>query len=169
MAITQRTLRTILATAFSLDERFVVPKEGNWYNPQNEGGPSTWVSFVKRDSVPKLFPYYGFNGNSAPVSLVLKTSEVSLQIIGDIAEELAESVTHWIQRTDIYELFKAYDAAVFVGGLGRVITSNVSQPGRNDVLAYNVGFKVQWESAIQTINEKVTSATFNGDVITGGI
>lgn len=84
MALTQKTLQSILARIFSLDPDYVVPKQGNWWNPQKDsGGPRNWIAFSKQDSTPKVDPYpLSVDPNQPPVYMALKVSEVSLQIIG---------------------------------------------------------------------------------------
>ena len=46
MTLTQKTLRGILAKVLSVDEKLIIPKQGNWWNPQeNANKPLIAPSF----------------------------------------------------------------------------------------------------------------------------
>ena len=49
MDLTQDVLRGMLATIFAVDPMYVLPRQGNWFNPQDmlptAEKPKTWVAF----------------------------------------------------------------------------------------------------------------------------
>ena len=161
--LTQKVLRSILAKTLSLDECFVVPMQGNWFNPQNFSGPSTWVGFLISSARSKTVPYFNQvnNPDKPPVSIVQKISTVTLQFIGELAEDMANTVCHWPHRYDVISLFSDANAAMFLDG-GNVITSPLGQAGGNDVLAYNVEFNIQWGSEIQSEQKMLNFASVHG-------
>ena len=60
-------------------------------------------------------------------------------------------------------LFAEANAVMFMDG-GDVHVLNLPQPWSNAVLAYNVEFKVQWGSEIQTIQKPLSGAIISGHV-----
>ena len=82
-------LRGILARILSVDEQFIVPKQGNWYNPQEtDNAPDTWCAYVIRANTPLTVPFYvkSKDGkiNSAATQ---KIATIDLQFVGGQAEE----------------------------------------------------------------------------------
>ena len=60
MELNQTTLRGILAAVLSVDPKYVVPKQGNWWNPQDGQRNIEWCAYQINDATdpaPHLFPF----------------------------------------------------------------------------------------------------------------
>jgi hypothetical protein len=153
---TQTFLRSLLSLGFNLDEKYIVPKQGNWFNPQDVVGrnPSidTWCAFLIKDSKARTQPYYEATDDAVPVncSVVQMISTVDLQLIGKYAEAGVQSMAHWNKRGDIEELLLPSGMTILPKGLGDYYVTNFGQDGLNSVLAYNTRIGVLWNSEIQT-------------------
>ena len=161
MVLNQSLLRGILARILSVDQSYIVPKQGNWYNPQDRDQLSTFIAYVLRSSDSIVMPYY-FNGALNPTSVALKKGVLELQFVGNSAEELADSVSHWIHRKDVQAEFKAVNAQLMATDFGNYQVSNFSQAGLNTVLAFNVSCPLQWISTIEANQDRIESATMTG-------
>lgn len=171
MDFTQQSLRQFLSQVFfSQDESpFVVPKQGNWHNPQDRGitatTPDTWIAFTKSDSIPRTLPFYQYTADDKIFSTVYKVAPCSIQIVGNQSEVWAESVAHWMKRGDVQDILDSMNAKLMGDDCGKYEVSTFIQDGLNTVLAYNVRFNIEFASTIEaTQMVKVTSATFSGMV-----
>ena len=160
MALTQSTLRSTLAAIFSVDEKYIVPKQGNWFNPQDmlatPDKPSTWVAFRIDKGSPRTMPFLAMSTKMVEEveahieeSVTVYISTVTLQIVGTLAETLAQSVAHWMNRTDVSEAFDLIDASIIASTYDYTVL-DFYQDGANNVLSYNVKFRVQWTSVVQS-------------------
>lgn len=82
------TLRGILARILSGDERFIVPKQGNWRNPQEaDNAPDTWCAYIIRSNKPVTVPFYvqgdGGRTNNAATQ---KIATIDIQAVGEQLE-----------------------------------------------------------------------------------
>ena len=169
--ITQTTLKTILTTAFGVDTKFIVPKQGNWWNPQDALNGGTFIAYIIRRTVPVALAYsqLGTDPVLIPPETIIKTgsenstalviSDVELQIVGSDAEELALSIQHWLNRSDINALFDTYNAQLCADGLGDFTVSAFSQEGLNTTFAYNTRFRVQWANMMNVIETQLGIVT----------
>jgi hypothetical protein len=149
MELNQSTLRGILAAILSVDQKYVVPKQGNWWNPQEQGAaPATWCAYLIRSNKPRTAPQYHEEGGVNYASTE-KIARIELQFVGKDAEALAQSVSLWHLRGDVQEQFRAVQGAVMYCD-GDAIPSNFAQDGTNTVLAWNVTISVLWWSLIET-------------------
>ena len=163
MDLTQKTLRGILAHILSVDEAYIVPKQGNWWNPQeNKAKPDTWCAYVIRSNVPRIVPFYLADGktNSATVE---KIATIDLQFVGVQAEEVAQSVAFWPLRADVQKAFKAVRGAI-MNDATEAISSPFYQDGNNAVVAWNVTFKVLWYQLIDTMQKKMDAVVLSGKI-----
>lgn len=148
MELNQKTLRGILAQILSVDEKFVVPKQGNWYNPQEKMKTSTWCAYQIKSNRPTTAPFYEQIENEVFVC-VPKVSTISLQFVGTQSEEIAQSVANWTLREDVKKAFQSVQGAIMYTS-ATAISSVFSQEGNNTVLAWNVDFQVLWISVLET-------------------
>ena len=147
-------LRATLATVLGVDPQYVVPRQGNVFNPQagepNPARPRTWCGFRIDGERTVTAPHYVPNGTPAKnYSVVHKTATVSLQFVGDQAEDLANSVAHWPHDAVAQDAFGAYDGRVFADS-GDIVVTDFDQQGANTVLAYNVRIRIVWADEIDS-------------------
>ncbi len=178
--ITQSTLQTILATAFGVSDDFIVPKQGNWWNPQDAANGGTFIAYLIRRTSPSVLAYSQLGTTPAlmPPETVIKTgseistslviSDIELQIVGKDAEDLALSIQHWLNRSDIIKVFDTYHAQLCADGLGDFTVSSFSQEGLNTTFAYNTRFRVQWANMINVVETQVdVTPTISGTLTIG--
>ena len=170
MELNQTTLRGILATILSCSQDYVVPKQGNWWNPQEAAAvrPNTWCAYVIRSNRPVTAPWFepGVK-NQVPANraLVNKIANIDLQFVGPRAEELAQSVAYWPARADVAKEFaKAGGAILYTDMEAR--SSSFYQDGANNVLAWNVSIKVHWVHEMFTGQGVITGASVSGNIVT---
>lgn len=153
MELNQTTLRGILAAVLSVDPKYVVPKQGNWWNPQDkEANIANWCAYQIRRNRPRTAPFYDEgNNNGQPVNgvAVLKIAEIDLQFVGPQSEELAQSVSMWPFRSDVKEEFQKVHGAIMNDEYD-AISSHFHQDGANTVMAWNVTIRVLWYSILDT-------------------
>lgn len=168
MELNQTTLRGILAQILSVDQKYIVPKQGNWFNPQEANANiENWVAYQIRRNRPRTTPFYetGTNLNQKVNSVaVQKIAEIDLQFVGPRSEELANSVAMWPLRSDVKAQFQTVQGAIMNGEYDAV-SSNFMQDGNNTVLAWNVSFKVLWYSILDTNQGIMPQVTLNGKII----
>lgn len=154
MRLNTENLRNTLAGIFGLDPQYVVPLQGNIFNPQagepNPARPKTWCGFRIDGERTVTIPHWVPAGTPATNwSVVHKTAQLSLQFVGDAAEDLANSVAHWTHYSAVQDAFAAYDGKVFADS-GDVIVTDFDQQGVNTVLAFNVRVRVVWADEIDS-------------------
>jgi len=152
----QSYVRSLLSLAFNIDQKYIVPKQGNWFNPQDVVGRNfsidTWCAFLIKDSKPRTQPYYSASTDVTPInsSVVQMISNVDVQLVGLYAEYGAQSMAHWAKRSDIQAFMLPSGMSILPDGLGSYTVTNFAQEGLNSVLAYNARFRVLWLSEIDT-------------------
>lgn len=167
MELNQTTLRGILAQILSVDPKYVVPKQGNWWNPQaKDPNIDTWCAYQIRRNRPRTTPFYevGTTNNQKVNSVaVQKIAEIDLQFVGPKSEELANSVAMWPLRSDVKAQFQTVQGAIMNGEYDAV-SSNFYQEGGNTVLAWNVSLRVLWYSFKDTNQGLMPQITFEGKI-----
>ena len=167
MELNQTTLRGILAQILSVNPKYIVPKQGNWFNPQEANANiENWVAYQIRRNRPRTTPFYevGTNINQKVNSVaVQKIAEIDLQFVGPRSEELANSVAMWPLRADVKTQFQTVQGAIMNGEYDAV-SSNFMQDGNNTVLAWNVSFRVLWYSILDTNQGPMPDVTLNGKI-----
>ena len=167
MELNQTTLRGILAQILSVDPKYVVPKQGNWWNPQaKDANIANWCAYQIRRNRPRTTPFYevGTTNNQKVNSVaVQKIAEIDLQFVGPQSEELANSVAMWPLRSDVKAQFQTVQGAIMNGEYDAV-SSNFYQEGANTVLAWNVSLRVLWYSILDTNQGPMPHVTFDGKI-----
>lgn len=167
MELNQTTLRGILAAVLSVDPKYVVPKQGNWWNPQaKDANIANWCAYQIRRNRPRTTPFYevGTNLTQRVNSVVVqKIAEIDLQFVGPQSEQLANSVAMWPLRSDVKAQFQTVQGAIMNGEYDAV-SSNFYQEGGNTVLAWNVSFRVLWYSILDTSQGAMPQVDFEGKI-----
>ncbi len=163
--MTQATMGTILQTIFQFPAGRIVPKQGNWFNPQDITNSGDWVAYLIRGGKPLAYPSTQDNGDGTYQRQVPMMGQLELQFVGPNAETLAQSVALWMTRPDIHALFDAQHAQLAFEDFGQYEVSNFAQNGLNSILAYNVRGRIQWANMIQVSSTIVDTVTgLNGNV-----
>ncbi len=165
MDLNQSTLRGILAQILSADEAYIVPKQGNWWNPQEAASkPDTWCAYVIRSNRPVTAPYSSPtpNGNRMCVD---KIATIDLQFVGPQSETVAQSVALWPHRADVASALAEVQGAIMYTDM-EARSSNFYQEGANTVLAWNTSIKVHWVQVMETSQVLITKAALEGNIKT---
>jgi hypothetical protein len=171
--LNQTTLRQILSAILNVDPKYVVPKQGNWWNPQDSlstpDKPKTWCAYRIEAEQPLDIAYYeqadatNFQGK-ANFSVQHKVATISLQFVGDLAEDLAGSVGHWSHNGSVREQLEQVGGQLY-GDSGLVTVSEFFQDGLNTVLSYNVRIRIVWASTVETAQPPMPDMVFGGGVV----
>lgn len=172
MQLNQTTLRGILAAILSVDEKYVVPKQGNWWNPQASGNNvANWCAYKIKSNKPRTAPFYQAiekTTNNASVVKnnvgVLKIATVELQFVGPLSEQLAQSVAMWPLRSDVKTQFQSVNGAVMYDDY-TAISSDFYQDGNNTVVAWNVpAVQILWYDLLETNQQQLTTIDIGGRI-----
>ena len=171
MELNQTTLRGILATIFNVNEKYIVPKQGNWFNPQEANANiENWCAYQIRQNRPRTVPFYNVGSQTSGqittkvnAVAVLKIAEIDLQFVGPQSEALAESIAMWPFRTDVAAQFKTVQGAIMNDEYD-AISSPFMQDGNNTVLAWNTTIRVLWYSIQDTNPGPMPALTLNGRI-----
>lgn len=171
MELNQTTLRGILATILSVDPKYVVPKQGNWWNPQaKDANIANWCAYQIKSNRPRTVPFYNEgnatqNNTTTPINgvSVLKIAEIDLQFVGPQSEDLANSVAAWPFRSDVKTQFKTVHGAIMNDEYD-AISSHFHQDGANTVMAWNTTIRVLWYSISDTGQGRMPTLTLEGRV-----
>jgi hypothetical protein len=165
MELDQTNLRIILKNIFQVDEKYIIPLQGNWFNPQNilskNEKPSTWIAFRIRSNKPTTEPFSSLELVTINEQVVkqnwvnqYKIAIIDLQFVGSKAEKLANGISLWIKRTDVKEQFETVKGKLMSDELS-VIPKDFFQEGLNSIISYNVQIKIYWLYEILTTQEVV--------------
>ena len=170
MQLNQTTLRGILAAILSVNEKYIVPKQGNWWNPQQPGANvANWVAYKIKSNKPRTAPFY--HETTAPNSqtpensvVVLKLASIELQFVGPDSEQLAQSVAMWPLRGDVKREFNKVQGSLLYEDF-TAIPSDFYQDGNNTVEAWNVpDIKVLWYDGLSTNQQPLKTIDIGGQV-----
>lgn len=167
MELNQTTLRGILAQVLSVDQKYIVPKQGNWYNPQEANANlANWCAYRIKSNRPRTAPYYQEtekNRTAQNTVCIEKIADIELQFIGPQSETLAQSVCMWPMRSDVQAQFKTVQGAVMYDDFN-AMSSFFAQEGANTVTAWNVSFRVLWVQTLDTTQNKLTDVAISGQI-----
>ncbi len=163
-------LQAQLPEILGLDSKFVVPRQGNWWNPismmPRADRPSTWCAFAIEDELPVTIPFLLADAAPSLWSVQHKMTHIALQFIGTLAKVLASSVGHWINRESAAAAFALIDGKI-MGDSGRVSAVDYYYDGDNAVRAYTTRLRVLWASEIPTAQRLVSQTGLKGIVFQG--
>jgi hypothetical protein len=170
--LTSKTLQAMLAAIFAVDPMYVVPKQGNWFNPQDMLStalkPKTWIAFAIPRDVPVDVAHFQGNvlSGAGNDSVQHRIATITLQFVGDKANDFALTVGHWSHRDDVRAQLYLVEGQLF-GDSSEITTTDFLQDGVNDVKAYNVMLRVAWTSRIPTGQGIMPNVKFTGGTLQG--
>ena len=172
MELNQTTLRGILAAIFNIDQKYIVPKQGNWFNPQEANANiENWCAYQIRQNRPRTVPFYNVGSQTIDQITtkvngvaVLKIADIDLQFVGPQSEDLAASIAMWPFRTDVAAQFKTVQGAIMNDEYD-AISSTFMQDGNNTVMAWNTTIRVLWYSITDTNQGPMPTLDLKGRII----
>lgn len=141
-----KILRATLKEIFGIDDKYLVPISTNWFLPTTDPDDKvhTWIGYRILSKKPYVrAAQYGRN--------MVKPIKVSFRItfVGPQAEELADQVLLWEDRTDVINAFEA--TATQINYTDRTsFTYPVRNGGYNDDLAWIVDLSAQTSYEVDT-------------------
>lgn len=148
MELNNRTLQDLLAKClfggnWEKYRRFVVPRKGNFLNPQYDTSTDTYAVYYidKKEKRITDLDTTDFGEEAAEVSRYATVKmRVCVQFVGLHAEEWADTLLFWDERTDIQRLFCEYQSQLLLGE--RIIdTVPFEQEGFNGEMSYMASFE----------------------------
>lgn len=163
MVLNQTNLRGILAQILSVDTKYIVPKQGNWWNPQEElNSPHTWCAYLIRRNKPRTAPFY-VSVDNKNLLVVEKIATIDLQFVGEKSEDIAQSVAMWPNRSDVQEALAQVHGAIMYDDL-EAKSSPFYQDGNNTVMAWNVTIRVLWYHVMETAQGRMPAVQLEGSI-----
>ena len=164
-ALNQTTLRGILAQITSVNSDYIVPKQGNWWNPQEIAAikPHNWCAYSMNHQTRTAPFYHRSDDQEENAAVTLMRSEISLQFVGPDSEDIAQSVALWPLRSDVQAEFKKVGGAIALEDIP-VISSPFYQDGFNTVQAWNATIHVLWYKQIGTNQSKILTIGLGGHI-----
>ena len=172
MNLNHKTLQVLLAKIFFGDAyeenmKYVIPKQGNWLNPQEMEQVSTYIAYQLRENEPLLAPITRqalVEDLPTVQDVVAMVADVDLQFVGINAEDYAQSVTHWDTRSDVHKIFDAVEGQLMLTKR-RVVSVPYWQDGANTIFSFNVSFKLLWQSIQSQTVPVLSFVQMDGDVV----
>lgn len=156
MALDQVSFRSTLAAILSIDPEFIIPKQGNWFNPQDilmgAKKPDTWVAFKVNRGKPVVVPFLQTLDDDSQASITWLKGWAEIQFMGIRGEDLAQNVAHWPHRSDVKDAFRSIDAELMNTDLSYK-TYSYYQDGLNSVLAYRVTINILHANYVVTAQD----------------
>lgn len=170
MMLTMAFTRDLLALGFGMDPTYIVPKQGNWFNVQDdmpEGAKvDTWCAYKIRPVKAITEAYYDqLTDGTGNVLSKMMVSSIEVQLVGSQAEFGVQSMGMWTRRDDINSFLAASGMALQPAGLGEYVISDFRQDGSNTVLAFNACFEVVWLAEIPSTQELLQTINLPSGII----
>ena len=139
-------LRAALKEIFGVEDKYLVPISTNWFIPtiDPEDKIGTWIGYRIQSKKPYSRAYQSGLFMVKPFKITFR-----LTFVGPQAEEFADQVMLWEDRTDVTKAFEKYKAQINYND--RVyFTYPVRQGGFNDSLCWIVDLSAQTSYEIDT-------------------
>ncbi len=156
--LTQAYVQSLLSLGFGMSPTYIVPKQGNWFNVQDnmqEGAKvDTWCAYriTRTKGITEAY-YDQLSDGSGNILSKMMMSDIEVQLVGRLAEYGVQTMGMWTKREDINNFLMVSGMALVPDGLGEYEVSTFKQDGSNTVLAFNSCFQVVWLSEIVTGQE----------------
>lgn len=143
-------------------KQFVIPRKGNFVNPQQLTDTDTYAIYYiekkHKELVTNSDTEYKVENAVTTYYATIK-SLVRIQFIGKHAEEWADSLLFWDNRTDVQAQFLEYDSQLLLGDRD-IITVPFQQDGYNGEMSYLASFGVLTGVTKEEIEEYLTDLIY---------
>lgn len=133
------SLRTVLKEIFGIDDKHLVPISTNWFvptvDPSDKKG--TWIGYRILSKKPTLRAYQSGTVMVKPIKVSFRMSFIGIQ-----AEELADQILLWEDRTDVTKAFESVKAQINYQDR-QAFSYPVRNGGFNDELCWIVDLSAQ--------------------------
>ena len=133
------SLRSVLKDIYGVEDKYLVPISTNWFIPtiDSEDKISTWIGYRIISKRPMLRAYQSGRNVVKPIKVSFR-----LTFVGPQAEELADQVLVWEDRTDVTKAFAKQQAEINYTDRTS-FTYPVRNGGFNDSMAWIVDLTAQ--------------------------
>lgn len=169
--IDMKNLREVLLKIFfgadaEKNKKYVVPLQGNWYNPSQVHNVDNWIGYVI-DSIKTDVAVANMMSDGRKYYRSCQTS-IHLAFIGKDAELMAQSVLWWCARTDVQSLIDKKYKGVVNNKEFEIYSSLYMQEGLNSTICWNVDFSLQHNMMLDSENPILRNVDISGSLIIGG-
>ena len=144
--LNDKILRTTLKEIFGIDDKYLVPISTNWFLPTTDPDDrkGTWIGYRIMSKKPYVRAYQAG-------TMMMKPIRVSFRItfVGPQAEELADQVLLWEDRTDVSDAFEKSQTQINYTDRAS-FSYPVRNGGYNDELAWIVDLSAQTSYEVDT-------------------
>lgn len=149
-------------------QKFVIPRKGNFVNPQQISNTDTYAIYYIEKKQKRLVnssdTEYG-EKNAVTTHYATIKSLVRIQFIGKHAEEWADSLLFWDERSDVQARLLEYDSQLLLGQRD-IVTVPFQQDGYNGEMSYLASFSILTGITKEEILEYLTDLIyFEGKLI----
>lgn len=141
-----KILRETLKEIFGIDDKYLVPISTNWFLPTTDPSDkvNTWIGYRIISKKPYARAYQADSDMTKPVKVNFR-----ITFVGPKAEELADQVLLWEDRTDVQVAFEKHASQInYVDRTS--FTYPVRNGGYNDELAWIVDLSAQTSYNVDT-------------------
>ena len=169
--ISMENLRDVLSLIFFGEEaedkkKFVVPLQGNWYNPSQGHKLDNWIGYVI-DSIKTDVAVVNRRDDGRRYYRNCQTS-IHLAFIGDSAFQMALSVLFWLAREDVKAILDKKYKGVINNKEFELYSSLYMQEGLNSTLCWNIDFSLQHNILLDSESPILRKADLSGNITIGG-
>ena len=169
--INMTNLRDVLAKIFFGEEweakkKYVVPLQGNWYNPSQTLKLDNWIGYVIDTC--KTGVAIVNRGDDGRRYYRNAQTTIHLSFIGKDAETLVQSVLFWLVREDVKKLLDDKYKGVINNKEFEIYSSLYEQEGLNSTLCWNIEFSLQHNILLDSESPILRKADISGNIIIGG-
>lgn len=143
-------------------KRFVIPRKGNFVNPQQISNTDTYAIYYIEKKQKRLVNNSDTEykeENAVTTHYATIKSLVRIQFIGKHAEEWADSLLFWDERTDVQAQLLEYDSQLLLGDRD-IITVPFQQDGYNGEMSYLASFSILTGITKEEIIEYLTDLIY---------
>lgn len=139
-------LRTALKEIFGVEDQYLVPISTNWFLPTTDPNDKvhTWIGYRILNKKPYVRASQMRSDMTKPVRVSFR-----LSFVGPQAEELADQVLLWEDRTDVTEAFEKSQSQINYTDRTS-FTYPVRNGGYNDDMAWIVDLSAQTSYIVDT-------------------
>lgn len=164
-------LREVLAHIFfgkdaETNKKYVVPLQGNWYNPSQGQKLDNWIGYVI-DSCRTDVATANMQNDGRRYYRSCQTT-IHLAFIGKDAELMAQSTLWWTARSDVQDLIDKKYKGVVNNKEFEIYSSLYVEEGLNSTICWNVDISLQHNMMLDSENPVLKSADISGNLIIGG-
>lgn len=139
-------LRSILKEIFGVEDKYLVPISTNWFIPtvDPEDHVGTWIGYRIISKRPYARAAQYGRDMTKPVKVQFR-----ITFVGPQAEELADQILLWEDRTDVQQAFEAHEAQINYTDRTS-FTYPIRNGGYNDEMCWVVDLSAQTSYKVDT-------------------